>query len=58
VPEAAVTYDAERNAFVDLVDAAERSGRRRVPVKVGVGNGTKIQVLEGVKAGDRVVLPG
>jgi hypothetical protein len=26
-------------------------------VKVGVGNGTKIQVLSGLKAGDKVVLP-
>jgi len=28
-----------------------------VPLKVGVGNGVKIQVLEGLKAGDRVILP-
>jgi HlyD family secretion protein len=58
VPEAAVTYDAQRKAFVDVVDPAERTGRRRVPVKVGVGNGTRMQVLEGVKEGDKVVLPG
>jgi HlyD family secretion protein len=58
VPEAAVVYDEDRKPFVDLVDASEKSGRRRVPVKVGVGNGTRIQVLEGLKAGDRVVLPG
>jgi HlyD family secretion protein len=58
VPEAAVTYDANRNAFVDVVDAGERSGRRRVPVKVGIGNGTKVQVMSGIKAGDKVVLPG
>ena len=57
VPEAAVTYDAERKPFVDLLDGAERNGRRRVPVKLGVGNGTKIQVIEGVKAGDKIVLP-
>jgi HlyD family secretion protein len=58
VPEAAVIYDAQRNPFVDLIDPAERSGRRRVSVKVGVGNGTRVQILQGVKAGDRVVLPG
>jgi HlyD family secretion protein len=57
IPEAAVTYDANRNAFVELADAAERTGRRRVPVKVGIGNGTRIQVVSGVKAGDKVVLP-
>jgi HlyD family secretion protein len=58
LPEAAVIYDPQRRAFVDLVDATAKSGRRRVPIKVGVGNGTRIQVVEGLKAGDKVVLPG
>jgi HlyD family secretion protein len=58
IPEAAVVYDSTRNASVDIADAGERTGRRRVPVKVGVGNGTRIQVLSGIKAGDKVVLPG
>jgi HlyD family secretion protein len=58
IPETAVVYDNERNATVDIADAGARTGRRRVPVKVGVGNGTRIQVLSGVKAGDKVVLPG
>jgi HlyD family secretion protein len=57
VPEAAVAYDAQKNAFVDLVDPGAKDGRRRVPVKLGVGNGTRIQVLEGLKEGDRIVLP-
>ena len=58
VPEAAVTYDAQRNTFVDVVDAGAPDGRRRVPVKVGAGNGARIQILEGVSAGDKVILPG
>ena len=58
VPEAAVTYDSQRAAFVEIVDGSAPGGRRRVPVKVGVGNGSRIQVLHGVKAGDRLVLPG
>jgi len=58
VPEAAVSYDAERHAFLDLIDRASRTGRRRVPVTLGVGNGSRVQVLGGVAVGDRVVLPG
>jgi HlyD family secretion protein len=58
VPEAAVTYDGQRNAYVELLDAAEKTGRRRVPVKVGAGNGTRLQIVDGVKEGDKVVLPG
>ena len=57
VPEAAVTYDEKRNAFVDVADPGAKNGRRKVAVKVGVGNGTKVQVLSGVNEGDKVVLP-
>ena len=58
VPEAAIAYDAQRHAFVDIADPTIKGGKRRAPVTVGVGNGTKIQILSGVKAGDKVVLPG
>ena len=58
VPEAAIVYDPQRRAFVDVADPSSKTGRRRVPVKVGVGNGTKIQIVSGVQAGDKVVLPG
>jgi HlyD family secretion protein len=57
VPEAAITYDATRSASVEVLDARERTGRRRVPVKVGISNGTRTQVVEGVNQGDRVILP-
>jgi HlyD family secretion protein len=57
VPEAGVFYDDRRNSFVDLADASSRTGRKRVPVQVGVGNGTKIQIVRGVSPGDTVVLP-
>lgn len=58
LPEAAVFYDAQRNSSVDVEDPAERTGRRRVPVTLGIGNGTQVQVLDGVAVGDQVVLPG
>jgi HlyD family secretion protein len=57
VPDAAVVFDAQRKPFVDLVDPGSKTGRRRVPVTVGVGNGTKMQIRDGVKAGDKVVVP-
>ena len=57
IPEAAVSYDAQKQASVEVVDPGAKTGRKRVPLKVGVGNGVKIQVLEGLKAGDRVILP-
>ena len=57
IPEAAISYDASRKASVDVLDSTRRNGRRRVPIKVGISNGTRTQVVEGLQAGDRVVLP-
>jgi HlyD family secretion protein len=57
IPEAAITYDAAKNATVDVADPTADTGRRRVPVKLGIGNGTKTEVVEGVQQGQRVVLP-
>lgn len=57
VPEAAITYDGQRQAFLDVVATDTAEGRRRVPVTIGVGSGTRTQVLSGVNQGDKVVLP-
>ncbi len=58
VPEAAISYDEKKAAFVEVADPAADTGRRKVPVKVGIGNGTRTEVLDGLKPGDKVVLPG
>jgi HlyD family secretion protein len=58
VPEAAIFYDEKKNASVDVADPAAEKGLRRVPIRVGIGNGTRTEVLEGLAEGDRVVLPG
>jgi HlyD family secretion protein len=57
IPESAITYDAQRNPTVDLLDAAAKNGRRKVTIRTGVGNGTKTQVTSGLKEGDKLVLP-
>ncbi|MCL4812259.1 MAG: efflux RND transporter periplasmic adaptor subunit [Vicinamibacteraceae bacterium] len=57
IPESAVTYDAAKKAFVDVPAASEPNGRRKIEVTLGVGNGTKTQVLSGLKPGDKVILP-
>jgi len=57
IPESAIVYDAKRNASVDLYLPGAKNQRERRPIKVGVSNGTKTQVLQGLKAGDKVILP-
>jgi len=58
VPQAAVSYDEKKLPYVDVADPAARDGRRRVPITVGIGNGTRTEVVGAVKAGEKVVLPG
>lgn len=58
IPEAAVAYDERKQPFVEVADPGAPGGRRRVPVKTGLGNGTRTEIVEGLKAGDKVVLPG
>ena len=58
IPEAAITYDAQKKAFVDVIIAGAPNGRKKTSIKVGVGNGTRIEVLDGLKPGDRLLLPG
>jgi len=58
IPEQAISYDAQKRAFVDVIAAGAPNGRRKTPIKVGVGNGTKIEVLDGLKQGDKLLLPG
>jgi HlyD family secretion protein len=56
IPEAAIIYDTKRNASVDLYLPGAKNQRERRPVKVGVSNGTKTQVVSGLSEGQRVVL--
>ena len=52
----------ERGAFIlgPEVQAFERELAAYLGVRhvVGVGNGTKIEVIDGLKPGDKLVLPG
>jgi len=56
VPEQAVLYDKDRNASVEVPDPKTKNGRRKVDIKAGISNGTKTEVLAGLKSGDTVIL--
>jgi HlyD family secretion protein len=56
IPEAAIVYDAQRNASVDVVSAVSKTGLDRKTIKVGVSNGTRTQVVSGLTEGQKVVL--
>jgi len=56
VPDSAVLYDRQRNASVEVPDALSETGRRKVPVKLGISNGIKAELVSGLNAGDRIIL--
>jgi HlyD family secretion protein len=56
VPESAVVYDKERKPSLEVPDPKGDGGKRKVAVKLGISNGVKAEILEGLKEGDKVVL--
>lgn len=56
IPENAVIYDGQKNASVEVPDKNQKEGKRKVPIKVGLSNGSTTEVLDGLKQGDQVVL--
>ncbi len=56
VPEAAIVYDKDRSASVEVPDPRGEKGRRKVPVKLGISNGVKAEVATGLAEGQKVIL--
>lgn len=54
--ENAILYDKDRNASVEIPDPAMPNGKRKIPVKLGISNGVKTEILEGLADGQQVVL--
>jgi len=57
IPEAAIVYDKDRKTFAQILDPAAKNGWRKAPIQIGVSNGQKAQVKEGLKPGTQLVLP-
>jgi HlyD family secretion protein len=56
VPEAAVVYDKQRKASVEVPDPAAEKGRRKVEVKLGISNGVKTELVAGLNQDQKVIL--
>ena len=56
VAESAVIYDRERNTSLEVPDPGADDGKRKVAVTLGISNGVKTEVVEGVDEGGQVVL--
>jgi HlyD family secretion protein len=56
VPEGALIYDKDRKASVEIPEPAAKDGRKKVDVTVGISNGSKTELLTGLKEGQQVIL--
>lgn len=57
IPESAVIYNQERNTFADMYDPSVPELTRRVPIQVGISNGTVTEVESGLEERTVVVRP-
>jgi len=56
VPEGALMYDKDRKASVQVPDPNGKEGRRKIEVVVGISNGSKTELISGLKEGEQVIL--
>ncbi len=56
VPEQSVKFDKDRRATVEVPDAKAKDGKREVAVTTGISDGSKMEVLTGLKENDQVIL--
>jgi HlyD family secretion protein len=42
---------------VQILDARTKEGWRKAPLKIGISNGQRTEVAQGISEGDKLVLP-
>jgi HlyD family secretion protein len=56
IPEGAILYDKDKKASVEIPNPKGKEGKDKIAVNIGISNGAKTEVLNGLKEGDQVVL--
>ena len=56
IPESAVIYDKDKHTSVEVPDPKADNGRRKIPVKLGISNGVKTELVSGLNEGQKVIL--
>ena len=56
VPEASLIYDKERNASIETPDPKADHGKRKIQVRLGISNGVKTEILEGLNEKQQIIL--
>jgi HlyD family secretion protein len=56
IPEGALIYDKDKKASVEVPDPKGKEGKKKVNVTVGISNGSKTELLSGLKKDEEVIL--
>jgi len=56
IPEGAILYRKDRSTEVEVPDPTAEKGVRRIPVTIGISNGSKTQIMKGLSEGQQVIL--
>jgi HlyD family secretion protein len=56
IPEGAVLYNKDKSTAAETPDPADPTGKRKLPVALGISNGSKTEVLKGLTESQQVVL--
>jgi len=56
IPEGSIIYDKDKKASVEIPDPKAKEGKKKIAVNIGISNGAKTELLQGLKEGDQVVL--
>ncbi len=56
VPEAAIIYDRDKKASVEVPDPKGKDGKSKKSVQVGISNGAKTEINAGLNEGQQVIL--
>jgi HlyD family secretion protein len=56
IPEGSLIYDKNKKASVEVPDPSAKDGKKKVPVTIGISNGSKTELLSGLKKDDKVIL--
>jgi HlyD family secretion protein len=56
IPEGAILYAKDKSPQVEIPDPLSETGRKKISIATGIGNGSRTEVLKGLKEGQQIIL--
>jgi HlyD family secretion protein len=56
IPEGSILYAKDKSPQVEIPDPLSETGRKKISIATGIGNGSRTEVLKGLKEGQQIIL--